>query len=478
MPQFRLISSIALSVIFLASATEISSAQVQDVLPSKDDTATKFETDHFSPYAGRNFPTKVLFGDTHLHTEISVDAGTMNRLSQEDAYRFAKGEEVTTTHGLRAKLGRPLDWLVIADHAEMYGLMPQLLAGDPEILAFPQAKAWYAELTTGDHDRIFGAAMEIVASLSQPDPPFAGEKAVKKAWREYIELADRHNDPGTFTALIGYEWTSQGGDNIHRNVIFRDDADFAKMVVPFSQFDSQNPEDLWKHLADYEARSGGDVLAIPHNGNLSNGRMFSVSNFDGSPLSVELAALRKRFEPVVETTQIKGDSEAHPFLSPDDEFADFDTWDASNLNGTEVKTQDMLQYEYTREAYKTGLKLEEELGINPYKVGQIGSTDAHTAMAAVEEDNFFGKHSGVEPEPNRWEHIVIEAPDPDLTIYGWKQASGGYAAVWATENTRESIFDALERREVYGTTGSRMTVRFFGGWDFAEEDAASRLPAD
>lgn len=478
MPQVLRLSSLVLSAVLLASVVSVSNAQVQDVLPNKEDIAKNFETDHYSPYAGRNFPTKVLFGDTHLHTEVSVDAGTMNRTSQEDAFRFARGEEIVTTHGLRAKLGRPLDWLVIADHSEMYGLMPQLLAGDPEILAFPQAKAWYDELITGDHDRVFNTAMEIVASLSKPEPPFEGEKAVKNAWRDYIELADRYNDPGNFTALIGYEWTSQGGDNIHRNVIFRDGSELAKMVVPFSQFDSQNPEDLWAHLADYEARSGGDVLAIPHNGNLSNGRMYTESNFDGSPLTKELAALRKRFEPVVETTQIKGDGEAHPFLSPNDEFADFDTWDASNLNGTQAKTEDMLKYEYTREAYKTGMLLEEQLGVNPYKVGQIGSTDAHTGMSAIEEDNFFGKHSGVEPEPNRWEHVVIEAPDPDFTIYGWKQASGGRAAVWATENTREAIFDALERREVYATTGSRPIVRFFGGWDFAVGDAASRLPAD
>lgn len=467
-----------ISGLFTAALAGTAVAQVQDVLPSKKDVARNFETDHFSPYAGRTFPTRVLWGDTHLHTEVSVDAGTMTRLSQEDAYRFARGEEVTTTHGLRAKLSRPLDWLVISDHAEMYGLMPQLLAGDPELMAQPQAKAWYDELTTGDTDRIFATAMEIVDSLSKTDPPFEGTKAVKKAWREYTALSERYNEPGVFTALIGYEWTSQGGDNIHRNVIFRDGAQTANMVVPFSQFDSQNPEDLWAHLADFEERSGGDVLAIPHNGNLSNGRMFSTSNFDGTPLTPEMAALRARFEPVVETTQIKGDSEAHPFLSPDDEFADFDTWDASNLNGTKAKTKDMLKYEYTREALKTGLFLGAKLGVNPFKVGQIGSTDAHTGMAAVEEENFFGKHSGVEPEPHRWEHVVIEAPDPAFTVYGWKQASGGYAGVWATENTREAIFDAFERREVYGTTGSRILLRFFGGWDFTPEDAKSRLPAD
>lgn len=453
-------------------------AQVQDTLPSQEDVAERFTSDHFSPYAGRTFPTRPLWGDTHLHTEVSVDAGTMTRLSQEDAFRFAKGHEVTTTHGLQAKLSRPLDWLVISDHAEMYGLMPQLLGGDQNVLSTPQGKAWYDALTSNDNDVIFATAMEIVASLSGDEPPIDNPKAIKDAWQDYTSLADQYNEPGVFTALIGYEWTSEGGDNIHRNVIFRDGATMANQVLPFSQFDSKNPEDLWAHLAGYEDRTGGDVLAIPHNGNLSNGRLFSVSNFDGTPLTEENARLRARFEPVIETTQIKGDSEAHPFLSPDDEFADFDTWDASNLNGTEAKTQDMLQYEYSREAYKTGLMLEEQLGINPYKVGQIGSTDAHTGMAAVEEENFFGKHSGVEPEPNRWEHLVIEAPDPEFSIYGWKQASGGYAAVWATENTREAIFDALERREVYGTTGSRILVRFFGGWDFAEEDALSRLPAD
>jgi len=452
-------------------------AQVQ-LLPIKEDVAERFTTDHFSPYAGRNFPTRVLWGDTHLHTEVSVDAGTMNRVSQEDAYRFARGEQVTTTHGLQARLGRPLDWLVISDHAEMYGLMPQLLNGDPEILSNPQGKKWYDALTTGDKDIIFATAMEIVASLSTDTPPIDNPKAIKNAWQSYTALSERYNEPRVFTALIGYEWTSQGGDNVHRNVIFRDGANIANMTIPFSQFDSQNPEDLWQYLAEFEDRTGGDVTAIPHNGNLSNGRMFTANTFDGNPLTADDLRLRTRFEHLMEVTQIKGDSEAHPFLSPDDEFADFDTWDAANLDGTVAKTEDMLQYEYSREALKTGLMLEAELGINPYKLGMIGSTDAHTSMAAVEEENFFGKHSGVEPEPDRWEHLVIEAPNPEFSIYGWKQAAGGYAGVWATENTRAAIFDAFERREVYGTTGSRIMLRFFGGWDFAEEDALSRLPAD
>ncbi len=453
-------------------------AAAQDMLPNQADVGTRFQSDHFSPYAGRNFPTQVFWGDTHLHTAVSVDAGTMTRLGQEEAFRFARGEEVTTTHGLQAKLGRPLDWIVVSDHAEMYGLMPQLLDGDPDIMAIPIGREWHDKLTAGDPKLAFDTAMEIVMSLSGDVPPIDSPKATKSAWKAYTAMADRFNEPGRFSTIIGFEWTSIGADNIHRNVLFRDDADLTNVVVPFSQFDSKNPEDLWAYLADYEDRTGGDVMAIPHNGNLSNGRMFATTNFDGTPLDPELAALRARFEKVYEATQIKGDGEAHPMLSPDDEFADFDTWDAANLNGTELKTPEMLPHEYAREALKIGMEIEAGMGINPFKFGMIGSTDAHTGMTAVEEENFFGKHSGVEPEPHRWEHIVIEAPDPDLSIYGWKQAAGGYAGVWATENTREAIFDALQRREVFATTGSRMMVRFFGGWDFAEADTLSRLPAD
>ena len=443
---------------------------------TKDDVAN-IAKPQYSPYAGRNFPTKVLFGDTHLHTAISVDAGTMCRVGQEDAFRFARGEEITTTNGLRAKLSRPLDFLVISDHAEMYGLMPQLLGGDPEVLATAAGKKWYEELQSGDYDRMFATAMEIVGSLSGDVPPIKSEKAVRNAWQAYTALADKYNEPGHFTALIGFEWTAIGGYNLHRNVIFRGDASIANRTVPFSQFDSKNPEKLWDYLAAFEKETGGEVLAIPHNGNLSNGRMFTVETFDGKPLTKNLAALRIRYEPLVEVTQIKGDGEAHPFLSPNDEFADYETWDRSNLNGTEAKKPEMLKYEYAREALKNGLMLESTLGVNPYKFGMVGSSDSHTAMATVEEDNFFGKHSGVEPEPHRWEHVVIDSPDPKFVVKGWQQAASGYAAVWATENTREAIFDAMKRKEAYATTGSRMVVRFFGGWDFTPDDTSTRLPA-
>ena len=464
-------------VALLIPLAGVSSLSAQEYTPSKDAVTEIHTQQQYSPYVGREYPTQVYWGDTHLHTAVSVDAGTMCRVGQEDAYRFARGEEITTTHGLRAKLFRPLDWLVISDHSEMYGLMPNLLKGDPAILATEQGKRWYDMLMTGDRDQIFAAAMEIVASLQKPDPPFESTQLVRDAWHEYTALADKYNEPGRFSAIIGWEWTSQGGFNLHRNILFRGDARDANQTVPYSQFDSQNPEDLWRFLADFRNRTGAEVMAIPHNGNLSNGRMFSVETFDGAPLNSEIATLRASLEYLVETTQIKGDSESHPFLSPGDEFAGYELWDKANLDGTELKTNDMFQGEYSREALKTGLMLEKELGVNPYKFGMIGSTDAHTAMAAVEEENFFGKHSGVEPEPHRWEHIVIESPmDPDLTVYGWQQAASGYAGVWAKENTREEIFDAMKRREVYATTGSRILVRFFGGWDFEASDAQSRMP--
>ncbi len=224
----------------------------------------------FSPYAGRSFPTRPLFGDTHLHTAISVDAGTMNRVGQEDAFRFARGEEVTSTGGLRAKLSRPLDFLVISDHAEMYGLMPQLLSGDPDVLATETGRRWYSRLTSGDVGTIFDTAMEIVGSLSGDEPPIKSAQSVRNAWRAYTALADRYNDPGAFTTIIGFEWTAIGGYNLHRNVLFRGGADVADQTLPFSQFDSKNPEDLWTYMERFEERTGSDVLAIPHNGKLIN----------------------------------------------------------------------------------------------------------------------------------------------------------------------------------------------------------------
>ncbi|HEB89203.1 MAG TPA: DUF3604 domain-containing protein, partial [Deltaproteobacteria bacterium] len=283
------------------------------------------------------------------------------------------------------------------------------------------------------------------------------------------EEADRQNDPGVFTAFTGYEWTSMiDGNNLHRVVIFKGSADKTTRRVPISSLDSPDPEDLWRFFEEYEAETGDDVLAIPHNGNLSNGMMFQTTRLDGSDFDADYARRRVRWEPLVEVTQIKGDGETHPFLSPNDEFADYETWDQSNLGGTERKTNDMLEGEYARSALGLGLRVEAETGVNPYRFGMIGSTDSHTALSTAREDNFFGKHSGMEPSPTRMTDPLARVNQ--ASVFGWQQVASGLAAVWARENTREAIFEAMERRETYATTGSRIRVRLFAGFDYDARD--------
>ncbi|QJF50289.1 DUF3604 domain-containing protein [Roseobacter ponti] len=438
----------------------------------------------YSPYAGRNFPDRPLFGDTHLHTEISMDAGAAGaRLSPADAYHFAKGNEITASTGQQVRLSRALDFLVVADHSDNMGFFPKLLAGEPAMLANPTGRKWYDLIQAGKGAE---AAIDIVTQFSAGTFPeeilsLPGSPAYKSTWEQIVKSADDANDPGTFTAFIGYEWTSQvpPGSNMHRNIVYRDGGDFALQVLPYvtlAPLGSNNPRDLWKWMEAYEEKTGGDILAIAHNGNLSNGIMFPVvESYDGQPVDEAYAQTRAKWEPLYEITQIKGDGEAHPFLSPNDEFADFETWDKGNLNVSAPKSDDMLQYEYAREAFKNGLVLQEKLGVNPYKFGVIGSTDAHTGLAAVEEENFFGKVSSMEPSPERTSNPFMKTDV--ATIMEWEVAAAGLAAVWATDNTREAIFDAMERRETYATTGTRMAIRFFGGWEFEEDDALSRLPA-
>jgi hypothetical protein len=432
----------------------------------------------YSPYVRRNYPTRPYFGDTHLHTALSLDARAFgNTLGPDEAYQFARGQEVTAATGQRARLSRPLDFLVVADHSEALGTMVEVAKGNPALLGDPTVKRWNGMLQRGGQEGIT-AAQEIIEALSGNKLPkvLLDQTFARSIWQSYAAVAEKYNEPGRFTAFIGYEWTSnKSGNNLHRVVIFRDDKSKTDQIVPFSSLDSENPADLWNALAAYEKKSGGKVLAIAHNGNLSNGRMFGVVDFNGAALTRQYAETRSRWEPLYEVTQIKGDSESHKFLSPNDEFAGYETWDVGNLNLSEKKKPEMLQYEYAREGLKIGLKLEQELGVNPYKFGMIGSTDSHTSLATADEDNFFGKHSGKEPSAHRWERPI--ATFSGLSIYGWEQAASGYAAVWATENTREALFDAMMRKETYATTGPRMIVRFFGGWDFAPSDAKSRTPA-
>ena len=462
-----------------------SSAKSQDAgSPAQDRLQQVLPKPPYSPYAGRDFPTRPFFGDTHLHTSFSMDAGAFGaRLGPRDAYRFARGEQLTASSGQPVKLSRPLDFLVVADHSDNMGFFPDLFAGKPELLANATGRRWYDMVQSGSGAE---AAVEIIRAFSQGTFPkdimyFPGTRAYRSAWQETIAAAEHYNDPGRFTAFIGFEWTSNtGGNNLHRNIVFRDNGDRASQVEPFTvypPFGSDNPAELWKWMEAYEKKTGGSVLAIAHNGNLSNGLMFPVIEAFGKKLDREYAEQRARWERLYEATQTKGDGETHPFLSPNDEFANFERWDVANLDLSVPKSKEMLEFEYARAALKNGLKLERTLGVNPYKFGLIGSSDAHTGLAAMEEDNFFGKTTPQEPSPHRMLATFVDNPKLGLKIMDWQVSSSGYAAVWAAENTRASIWDAMQRRETYATTGSRMVVRFFGGWDFAPQDASNRLPA-
>jgi len=441
----------------------------------------------YSPYAGRNFPERPLWGDSHLHTSLSLDAGLFgNRLSPIAAYRFARGEEVVSSTGQALRLSRPLDWLVIADHSDGMGFTNDIASGKPQLMKYEQAARWSKGMSAGG-DAAVQAALDLITTFSNDkmDPEmFAlyspGSKLFKNLWEEVVHNAEMYNDPGRFTALIGFEWTSLiKGNNMHRVVIMRDGPVRARQVVPFTMTAPQgspDPRDLWKYLANYEEKTGGEILAIAHNGNLSNGIMFPLKEqWNGKNLDKKYVTERNKWEPLYEATQIKGDGETHPFLSPDDEFADYETWDIGNLDVSAAKTNDMLAGEYAREALKRGLILEKKRGTNPYKFGMIGATDSHTSLATAEEDNFFGKHAGYEPKVGRLDHPFMKTDQG--SIIGWQMVASGLAAVWATENTREAIFDAMQRKEVYATTGPRMSVRMFGGWDYTDQDLNSRMPA-
>jgi len=460
--------------------------------------------------AAEDVLTNVYWGDTHVHTSNSFDAGqTANMVGPEEAYRFARGEAVVSNRGTLVRMIKPLDFLVVADHAEYAGLWNGLRAADPLLQESAAGRRWQDLFDAGNP----GAVAKESAFVNVDGGPDL-QNFPRIVWERNIEAAERTNQPGLFTAFIGYEFSSMPDwNNLHRVVIFKDGAARTTQVLPFSSVDSVDPEDLWQYMDDYEKSTGGNILAIPHNSNVSDGLMFALTTYGGEPLTSAYARTRSRWEPLIEVTQLKGDSETHPILSPNDEYADYRTFDKGNMRKKastgEGKAPSLLPYEYARSALKLGLNLEADIGVNPFKFGVIGSTDSHTGLTTIEGSSYVAKHNVIEqkivqkpgvgpsgatkvgrkaaavkkqpprkakkqPSKQVGKPAAGKAPASKggkAPIYQWAQAAGGLAAVWATENSRDALFEAMERRETYATTGSRMSVRFFGGWKFQAEDA-------
>ncbi len=440
-------------------------------------TAQFFDQPGYSPYAGRTYPMRPLWGEQHLHTSWSGDAiAAGTRVGPDEALQYAKGGEITSSTGQEVRLSRPYDWMVITDHSDAMGVFSGVLEGDPALMTDPVLKEWNKGMNAGGQAAA-EVMIDVITRQGVGDLPEAmtDEQTLHDIWRNMTEIVESHNQPGIFSAIIGYEWSSNygGGNNLHRNIIYRGDKAEADQVSPLLTSETDIPNKLWDWMANYEEVTGGRILAIPHNGNLSNGLMFRAETADGQPIDAEWVEMRARFEPLYEITQSKGTSEQHPSLAPSDEFADFEIWDKGNLNVV-PKEPGMIENEYAREALKRGLVLEEEYGTNPFKFGLLGSTDDHTGISSAEENNFFGKFPPSEPGPERSTGNAFDFEG--RTVKDWQLGASGLTAVWATENTRASIWDAMKRKEVYGTTGPRMLVRFFGGWDFAAEDAQGRNP--
>jgi hypothetical protein len=440
-----------------------------------DEETGKALQPEFSPYLHQGHPNRVFWGDTHLHTSYSTDSGMLgNRLGPDEALRFAKGEIVVSSTGTRARLIRPFDFLVVSDHAENLGLAPMIAESNPDLLKDPWGKQVHDMVKAGKFwDAFLKWSNDGVATGKDP---IANSAYMRTAWERIIAAVDRHNQPGVFTAFHAFEWTSTyQAKNLHRNVIFRDGKDKAIQVLPLSAYDTLDPERLWDYLENYEKKTGGRVLAIPHNGGLSNGKMFDVETLSGRPLDAAYAARRMSWEPLYEVIQPKGASEAHPLLSPNDEFADYYIWDRGDF-GLNAKTPDMLPGEYARAAYKRGLEQQAKLGVNPFKFGLVGGTDIHNSLSSTREENYIGHFAGVEPGAGqkRMEGMLIgdRRPNNDgsLNMPHWRAPAAGLTGIWARENTREALWDAMERKETYATSGNRSIVRVFAGWDFKPEE--------
>lgn len=435
--------------------------------------------------------TRLYWGDTHVHTKYSIDAFLNGAYDAgpDEAYRFAKGEPVIhPLHGGRVQLDRPLDFLVVSDHAMALGAGYSLYNGinQEEQGLIQSVLRWYIRMQLRDiveGDGSPQAFNDVMSGTGQidgdPVQHEGNQRFLKRAaqfgnlddmgkavWADIVETADKHNEPGKFTAFIGWEWTSSPvGVNLHRVVLSPMDSQTAKQFMPYSSIQSQYPEDLWAWLGDTAEKFDTAFIAIPHNSNVSKGYMFAETTLKGEKITPDYARLRAGFEPLVEITQMKGDSETWPSLSPGDIFADFEPY-AFYLQGGEPVEYIAYQADFVRGALKTGLKLEQDIGVNPFKVGVVGSTDTHTALSSADEDNFLGKFANDAIPENKFSTAAFNTT-------GWGVSAQGYAGVWATDNTREALFAAFKRRETYATTGPRIILRVFGGFDLPEGLAQS-----
>ncbi|MEN8722345.1 MAG: DUF3604 domain-containing protein [Alphaproteobacteria bacterium] len=444
----------------------------------------------FAGTAQASEQTQLYWGDTHLHTRYSFDAFLNGNLSADPdtAYRFAKGQPVIHPyHRAWMQIDQPLDFLVVSDHAELMGVLPAIYEGQdlPSGGIVKNVQRWlFRQMIRSsiDEDKGGESFREIthelpvgepraMAELGIPESPLDGLESVEvTAWNDIVETADRHNVPGKFTAFIGWEWTSTpGGANQHRVVMSTANAEQAKTFAPFGSDQSMYPDDLWNFLKDQTAKTGANFMSIPHNSNVSMGYMFDDKTLRGENMSPDYLALRTEFETVAEVTQIKGDSETNPAFSPNDEFAAFEPY--SRYLNHAMQEYKPARAEFLRPTLRRGLKLSEELGTNPFKLGLIGASDSHTGLSAIAEDKFSGKMALDSIPANK-------DGDQGIGVTGWGMSASGYAGVWAAENTREALFAAFKRREVYATTGPRIMLRVFGGHNFDMDDAVAEDMAD
>jgi hypothetical protein len=423
--------------------------------------------------AVRGEPSQVFWGDTHLHTSYSPDAFFFgNETADPDtAYRYAKGLPVVHPyHRAKIQIGTPLDFLVVADHAEMMGVPLRLFQGDQTLTKTATGRRIVKMVKAGKGQEVF---IEFVGAINEGKPyeDLNGEDTRRSVWSDMVSITERHHAPGRFTSFIGWEWTSTpGGKNLHRVVFMPQGGEVAAKFIPYSSFDSTKPEDLWAWLEETSARTGASFTAIPHNSNISGGLMFNDVDSEGRPITTEYARTRMKWEPVIEVTQIKGDSETDPILSPTDEFADFEPFshaiDTESL-GTGAKAP-IGPGDFARAALGRGLELEAKVGVNPYKFGMIGSTDSHTGMSSAEENNFHGKTAFDSTPANTFDTFL------GVKGFGADMSASGMAGVWAPVNERSALFDAFRRKEVYATTGPRIRVRLFGGWGYTSADATKK----